>query len=230
MRRSVSSSEKEYNAAYHTGVEYVEPLGPTGHLIEFLSRYQQRKNSKILDFGCGEGRDTIFLAKRHFIAIGLDSSPSAIRRARLRALDEKAKAHFRVADMTRPTGFRRGLFDLAINVDNIHALHRKSWRLSHFREAHRILKKEGFYFLVAHTAREARKEPAGEGLYTFIVSGAEKRVKLSYEASFIGTAKGYQDELELSGFEILSREVGRTPPIPARTCTIVARKRGENNG
>ncbi len=179
-----------------------------------------------MDFGCGEGRDTVFLSKRGFRTVGLDSSPSAIRKARVRALREKLKVRFLVADMTRRTTFRGDQFDLAINIDNIHALYKKSWRLSHFREAYRILKKDGFYFLCAHTSRNAKMEIAGVGLYTFDVSGGKKRVRLAYEPSFIGTVKGYEGELESSGFEILERKTGRTPPIPARTSTIVARKPG----
>ncbi len=224
MFRPASSSEKEYSAAYKAGVEYLEPLEPTRHLIEFLSRYRLGRNSRVLDFGCGEGRDTLFLTKRGFRAIGLDSSPSAIRKARLKALREKLKARFLVADMTRRTTFRGNQFDLAINIDNIHALYKKSWRLSHFREAHRILKKGGFYFLCAHTARDAKREMRGTGLFIFDVSGEKKRVRLAYEPSFIGTAKGYQEELESSRFEILERQSGRTPPIPARISTIIARK------
>lgn len=224
MLRPTSSSEKEYKAAYQAGVEYVEPLEPTGHLVEFLSRHRLRRNPKVLDFGCGEGRDTVFLAKRGFRAFGLDSSPSAIRKARLRALREVVEPQFQVADMTRATRFRRNQFDLAINIDNIHALHRKSWRLSHFREAHRILKEGGFYILCAHTAGKARQEPAGVGLFTFKVAGEKKRLRLVYEPSLIGTAKGYQAELDSSGFEILSRKIGRIPPIPAQTCLIIARK------
>ncbi len=225
-----SSSENEYNAAYKAGVEYLEPLEPTRHLIEFLSRYPMRRNSRVLDFGCGEGRDTLFLAKRGFRTIGLDSSPSAIRKARLRALRQKLKARFLVADMTRRTTFRGDQFDLAINIDNIHGLYKKSWRLSHFREAHRILRKGSFYFLCAHTARVAKTEIARAGLSTFDMSGEKKSVRMAYEPSFIGTAKGYQDELESSRFEILERKIGRTPPIPALTSTFVARKPNGRSG
>jgi ubiquinone/menaquinone biosynthesis C-methylase UbiE len=46
------------------------------HVLKFL-----RKRAKILDLGCGSGRDSIFLAERGFDVWGVDLSKEAIRRA-----------------------------------------------------------------------------------------------------------------------------------------------------
>jgi len=55
---------------------------------------------RAITLGCGVGRETIYLAKKGFDVIGLDFSPTAIKRARLRAQVEGVQLSFVVDDLT----------------------------------------------------------------------------------------------------------------------------------
>ncbi|MFZ5904498.1 MAG: class I SAM-dependent methyltransferase [Chloroflexota bacterium] len=74
-------------------------LEPSEELAEFLSR-QKQTGGKALDLGCGEGRDSILLARYGYEVTAVDISPSAIRKlnryATLNNLDIKGT----VADVT----------------------------------------------------------------------------------------------------------------------------------
>jgi SAM-dependent methyltransferase len=59
----------------------------------------------MVDFGCGDGRQTRFLAGRFPHMVGVDISPAAIRRAR--AADNPPNVAFRVLDARDPDGAAR---------------------------------------------------------------------------------------------------------------------------
>jgi tellurite methyltransferase len=54
--------------------------------IQYLS-----KNAKILDLGCGEGKDSFFLAKNNFDVVAVDFSKEGIRKLKKFAKNEKLK-------------------------------------------------------------------------------------------------------------------------------------------
>jgi SAM-dependent methyltransferase len=55
--------------------------------------------SPVLDSGCGTGEHTLFLASRGLDALGIDVSPTAIRRAREKAAQRGLAAEFQVGDV-----------------------------------------------------------------------------------------------------------------------------------
>jgi SAM-dependent methyltransferase len=66
---------------------------------------------RAITLGCGVGRETIYLAKNGFDVIGLDFSPTAIKRARRRAQAEGVQVSFIVDDLTNLQHVS-GTFDL----------------------------------------------------------------------------------------------------------------------
>jgi SAM-dependent methyltransferase len=69
------------------------------------------ESGRAITLGCGVGRETIYLAKNGFEVIGLDFSPTAIKRARRRAQAERVKVKFVVDDLTN-LQYVSGTFDL----------------------------------------------------------------------------------------------------------------------
>jgi len=56
-----------------------EALGPpTKTIVDFFDRYDRQK-ARILDVGCGQGRDALFIARLGHIVTGVDISPNGIR-------------------------------------------------------------------------------------------------------------------------------------------------------
>lgn len=69
---------------------------------------------KAITLGCGEGRETIYLAKQRFEVTGLDFSPTAIKKARRRAKAAGVDVPFIVDDLTN-LNHSLGTFDLVMD-------------------------------------------------------------------------------------------------------------------
>jgi len=66
----------------------------------FAAAAEHLAPGRSLDVGCGEGRNTIWLARRGWHATGVDFSPVAIDKARQLAAHSGVEADFAVADLT----------------------------------------------------------------------------------------------------------------------------------
>ncbi len=71
-----------------------------------------RKDTRILDVGCGTGRHSIELAKRGYSVTGVDLSDSQLNRARQKAIEQSIRVDFRKAD-ARSLSFNKE-YDLVI--------------------------------------------------------------------------------------------------------------------
>lgn len=60
--------------------------------------------SEVLDVGCGLGDNVLFLAERGYRVTGVDFAPTAVRKARERALERALDATFLTADATTLDG------------------------------------------------------------------------------------------------------------------------------
>lgn len=69
---------------------------------------------RAITLGCGEGRETIYLAKQGFDVMGLDFSPTAIKKARRRAKQVGVEIPFIVEDLTKMKQ-SLGSFDLVMD-------------------------------------------------------------------------------------------------------------------
>lgn len=118
---------------------------PSKLVLEFL-KVLQEKNFKgnILEIGCGNGRDSIYLTKQGYKVMGIDITPEAIKlaqRNKERLLGDKNLAdnlNFQVADVEK-LSFSDERF---AGVYSIGVLHNTNLQKS-LKEIARILKKGG---------------------------------------------------------------------------------------
>jgi len=98
------------------------------------------KNKRVLDYCCGNGEKTIFLAKNGADAVGIDISDTSIENARksadLEAVGDKTSFFVMDAEMTQ---FPDSYFDFIVCSGVLHHLDTEKA----FRELARILKPEG---------------------------------------------------------------------------------------
>lgn len=69
--------EKRYNQIYEKNMLWSSKL-PTKEVMDSILEYKITKNDKILDLGCGEGRDAIILLEQGYNVLALDYSKSVI--------------------------------------------------------------------------------------------------------------------------------------------------------
>lgn len=121
---------------------------PSEEVIRFVARnYYKRKDRQkcnILDFGCGTGAVTWYLAKEGFSAYGFDGSETAILNAQKRIEEEGVKAQFLVADAAS-LPYNSDFFDAVIDSAVIYANNLDNIRII-IKEAVRILKPNGKLF------------------------------------------------------------------------------------
>lgn len=154
-------------------------------LIPWLRKYRA---SKILDAGCGNGRNTRYLAKRGFNVQGVDFSRVAVKQAR--QADPRAK--YSLSDIRR-LPYQEAAFDAIICLHTIF-----HGRLTDIRKAStelfRVTKPGGLLFLTlpmrrGNAFRMGRQiEP-----WTFIASDCDDRGEVHHFFSRLEIPQVFQD-------------------------------------
>lgn len=92
---------------------------PTSVFLDFFDRLDQQ-NVCVLDVGCGQGRDAIFIAKKGHHVVGVDISPNGIRDLKDLAIRENLPIDGVVADIATYKPSRT--FDIILIDRTLHML------------------------------------------------------------------------------------------------------------
>lgn len=103
----------------------------------------QQGVKRVLDVGCGPGWLVRDLNKRGFQALGCDPSPEAIKMAR--KINEAGRSVLKASATSLP--FKDGVFDAVLGISMIEHL-TKNEAKKFLTEAYRVLKRDGWLFLV----------------------------------------------------------------------------------
>jgi len=108
-----------YDLIYRT----TQPRWDDGRIPPQVAQLASRggKTKNAIDLGCGTGTHSIFLAGQGFSVMGVDSSPTALRKARAKAAQAGVKPEYILHDVTR-LDFLDGPFDIALDVGCLHGL------------------------------------------------------------------------------------------------------------
>lgn len=133
--------EKAYNIwadQYDTNSNKTRDLD-TKSTIKTLNKFDF---SKVIELGCGTGKNTTFLLKKADEIIGLDFSQEMLNRAKAKIKDERVE--FRKADLTKSWEIDNDFADLitcSLTLEHIK-------NLNHiFNQANLKLKKNGLFFI-----------------------------------------------------------------------------------
>lgn len=124
--------------------------------VEAVAKIIRQANmSKVLDFGCGTGRHTVYLANIGFEVYGFDWSKAAIGRTRLELAKHGLGANLRVWDMNEtPLPYPDSFFDAVIAVAVFH--HTYIEKIEHIAsEIERITRSGGVLYAEVPTYEEA---------------------------------------------------------------------------
>ena len=131
---------------------------------EVIEMADQMPAGRMLDLGCGYGRSSIYLARRGWVADGVDFIPLAIAGALARAEQAAVagRAHFYLGKVTN-LHFLTGPYDFALDVGCMHALDDAALR-QYRDEVYRLMSVKGLYLLFAHLRSDDVEVP-GRGVY-----------------------------------------------------------------
>lgn len=114
----------DWDSIYRRGAPPWETGRPAGELARVLrEREGVIRAGRALELGCGTGADAIYLARRGFEVTAVDSSPTALDRARVRAEQQGALVRFVLADAFE-FGRTAGQFDLVYEAGFYHFIRR----------------------------------------------------------------------------------------------------------
>lgn len=131
------------------------PKYPSEVIVQFLFRnFKDRKNSKILDLGCGAGRHLIFLAKEGVETYGIDYSQEGVNHAIKEIKEIKLKANICVGDIQK-LPYEDMFFDGVISYGVLYYLKYESIKKA-IDEVFRILKKGGKAIFVVRNINDFR--------------------------------------------------------------------------
>lgn len=117
---------------------------PTPYLKKKTALLKKRKVKKILDIGCGDGRNLIYLSKKGFLVTGLEIDKSILEKCMRMADKEKAKNYVLVEGVAEKLPFPDSHFDAIVCVTVLESIKRKKKALD---EMSRVLKKRGILIM-----------------------------------------------------------------------------------
>jgi SAM-dependent methyltransferase len=124
------------------------------YLLDQILKWRFTNEMKILDAGCGEGRNTHYFIREGFQIYGVDYNPIAIQMARIYAqtinpeFDTQRFQTSPVEDMF----FHKEAFDAVISSAVLHFAKNEEHFVRLWEEMMRVLKPGGIYFLRCCTA------------------------------------------------------------------------------
>jgi SAM-dependent methyltransferase len=148
------------------------------YLLDQILKGRFSKDMKILDAGCGEGRNCIYFLNQNYQIFGVDANPIAIQMARIYSQTIQPTYdiyRFQTATVQNMP-FHKGAFDVVISSA---VLHFATSELDFFKmmdEMMRVLKDDGIFFLRMTTGLGGIQESSpnlGDGVFA-LPDGSER--------------------------------------------------------
>ena len=140
-----------------TPERYIWGKTPSGFAREIADRLSP--GSRVLDLGCGEGRDSVYFAARGFEVTGLDVSPEAVAKGRRLAEEREVRVQWLCRSMLDAP--MAGRFDLVYSCGSVHHLRRRD-RSRLFRRLRLLSAPGGLHAHVVFTDRMIYREKGEE--------------------------------------------------------------------
>lgn len=140
----LDSTKKIWDRIWGKFIKSQAIIAPSAKLIQQLTLYLPRGKT-ILDLGCGEGRNTIYLSRIGYNVIGVDISKKAITAVESNVFEEQVDAIALVGD-ARYLPFKSEVFDGILAHHVFDHMNGDSF-LRAFHETARVLKNEGYLLI-----------------------------------------------------------------------------------
>ena len=148
---NIEKTKAWYENDYKQSGFKAQRLYPNEELLRFFGRNlfhlspEQRRQTKVLEAGCGSCSNLWMCAHEGFDAYGLDLSEESLKLGQMRLDQRNVNAQLVYASMTEMP-FEDGSMDVVLDVFSGYCLIPSDYEIF-ISEAHRVLKKGGLFFL-----------------------------------------------------------------------------------
>jgi len=121
------------------------PSRAVSEFVEFLkARGFDPEHTKVLDLGCGAGRNALYLADQGFVVSGVEHSDEALKKARARAKSPNNPTFYRMNMARKDWILLQASYEAAIDCNGTINIQNPG-RQNAIRQARRILISGGYY-------------------------------------------------------------------------------------
>lgn len=138
-----------------------EPSSSVVFFVNYLKSLNNKSFLKVVDIGCGKGRNTIFLAQQNYEVYGMDYIKTAIDHTRKIAykLNIEHLIKLFLTPIDKPWPFQDNFFDVAVDCFSSIDVETYKRRVTYKKEMYRTLKPDGYALVcVVSTDDELEKE------------------------------------------------------------------------
>lgn len=205
---------------------------PWSEIVTFIfsnfKSFNQRKNKKILEIGCGSGSNLIFCAKEGMDTYGIDGSSTIILYAKSLAKNEGVSCNFRVGNFTK-LPYENSKFNVVIDRGSLTTCNIDGFKKS-LKEAGRVLKKGGLFFLSPFSDQDSsfHKVPNKDGIIKKIsqgyISGQGGQVLFLSFRDLVIILNEFKNFTILSMKQIVSTDFNTPNRIQQATWNVILKK------
>ncbi len=139
--------------------ERTEKRDPTEFAKQCIEFLKDKSRKTLLDLGCGDGRDSIFFAKKRYKVTAVDVSPIALQILKKKIHEEKITNIKIIEQNLQDLQFPESSFDIIYAHLSLHYfLDEQTEQI--FKMLHKLLKRDGFLFIKCKSTED---EEYGEG-------------------------------------------------------------------
>jgi SAM-dependent methyltransferase len=218
--------DDRYRSVYEAGADSWEENHPTEALEQYANNIKH-EGLLVLDLGCGEGRDSRFLSKKHQVT-AVDISPNAIRKAHQLSRRLGVELDFIVADVSI-LPLRASMFELIINIACLHMMTDQNVRDKHLSEVQRVLGSDGIFFScnlggqqsysVQEMYEESEISPGEVTKRKIIVGDEEREIDLPIIAAWPKSETQYVEEFTRAN--LIITDITHQPSKPIGHCWVI---------
>ncbi len=121
MKKYYLAYEERYKKVHEEGLLWFSQ-NPTPELLEWVKHNNIPESEEICEIGCGEGRDSIYLASMGYAITAIDASPSTIEKCKQLSNAKGIEVNWIVGDATELKVELNQRFKWAYSIGTLHML------------------------------------------------------------------------------------------------------------
>ena len=208
MKKYYQAYDERYKKIHQSGYSWSSDV-PTPLVLDALNRFDVEKNKKILEIGCGEGRDSIAVLNNGHNLLATDISPEAINYCQNKYPDYKNS--FAVLDCLNDK--HNETYDFIFAVSVLHMLVLDEDRTNFYQFIYKHLNKNGKALILTMGDGETEFQTnINEAFVEKERDHVSGKVKVASTSCRMVSMKTFEKEIEDSDFKIV--EKGITESLP----------------